>query len=622
MDVVKDSGNPVLDELVDRLAANPSPELLDKLGAVLRMERSAPSRTASRVFSSAYDALTRVPADVACVGRVVALLCIATHHYAVEAKPEGGLAPAADAVASARVLGDADWLCKALKIYGVLLADTDNIPEAIRAYAEALDLARQTANRLQECDLWVNIGIAYQYSQHFADAVACYERAIALAGDDPALRASSRLAHSNLANAALESGETSKGLASIARAIEADPEPTSAPELLARVHSEHYYTRLLLQAGLYEHAKQHARVVRRFADRSRSRRAQVLAFIAEGLTEIYAGQIDTGLTRLQRALESSRGGMRATLHDALAALIKGYGVAGQPDAALVYLREIQRLHQDGLQAQVLMHHTLHLERIDRQLDDRPGAVLEQTQSALREQLGERDLVRSQMAMLEQQSVAAELHDDATGEHCYRVGRLSSCLAAEYGVDERTCFLIDLAARMHDIGKLAVPDGILLKPGRLTPDERSIMEMHTIAGAELLARSGIPQMYVAEEIARHHHEHFDGTGYPARLKGTMIPLAARIASLADVFDALTHVRPYKRAWRVDEALGEISRLRGTHFDPELTDLFLALIARLRREHADLDAYLGEQAKTSPFIRARRELAEALKADVNAAFEAAR
>src|SRR5262249_15288586 len=151
---------------------------------------------------------------------------------------------------------------------------------------------------------------------------------------------------------------------------------------------------------------------------------------------------DTGLTRLQRALESSRGGMRATLHDALAALIKGYGLAGQPDAALVYLREIQRLHQDGLQAQVLMHHAHHLERIDKRVDERSHEVIEQQQSALREQLGERDLVRSQVAMLEQQSVAAELHDDATGEHCYRVGRLASRLAAEYGVDERTCFLID------------------------------------------------------------------------------------------------------------------------------------------------------------------------------------
>jgi putative two-component system response regulator len=616
-----DLSNPTLIEVVDRISSSPSVELLDKMGALLRAERAAPSGDAAGIFSAAYEALLRVPAELACTGRVVSLLCIATHHYAAAAKPERGLAPAADAVTAARRLGDAEWLSKALKIHGVLLADTGNIPDAIAAYAEALDLARQAKSRQQECDLWVNIGIAYQYSAHFADAVVCYERAVELAGDSPSLRAPRKLALSNLANAALESGDAGKGLASIERAIELDPEPTSAPEQLSRVHSEYYYVRLLLQAGLPEQAKQRVRLARRFADQSRSERAQVLASIAEGLTNIYCGQVDTGLTRLKRALEFSRGGMRATLHDALAALIKGYDLAGQPDAALVYLREIQRLHHDGLQAQVLMHHAHHLQRIDRRLDENASAVLEQTQSALRVQLGERDLVRSRVAMLEQQSVAAELHDDATGEHCYRVGRLSSQLAAEYGVDARTCFLIDLAARLHDIGKLAVPDGILLKPGRLTPEERAIMEAHATAGAELLAESRIPQMYVAEEIARHHHERFDGTGYPARLKGTMIPLAARITSLADVFDALTHVRPYKHAWTVDDSLAEIIRLRGRHFDPELTDLFLTLVARLRREHVDLDAFLGEEAKHSPFIRARRELAAALKGSADAMLKVA-
>jgi putative two-component system response regulator len=608
--------NPTLSEIVECISSSPSSELLDELAVLLRAERAAPSGDAAGVFSAAYAALRRVPADLVCAGRVVSLLCVATHHYATAARPEGGLAPAADAVTTARRLGDPEWLCKALKISGVLLADTGNIPDAIAAYAEALDLAGQTGNREQECDLWVNIGIAYQYSQHFADAVACYERAVELAGDSPALRAARRRALNNLANAALESGETGKGLASIERAIELDPEPASASDQLSRVHSEHYYARLLLQAGRPEEAKQRVRSAKLFANQSRSERAQVLASIAAGLTEIYCGQVDTGLTRLKRALESSRGGMRATLHDALAALIKGYDLAGQPDAALVYLREIQRLHQDGLQAQVLMHHAYHLQRVDRRVDESASAALEQTQSALRMQLGERDLVRSRVAMLEQQSVAAELHDDATGEHCYRVGRLASRLAAEYGVDEQTCFLLDLAGRLHDIGKLAVPDAILLKPGRLTSEERAIMETHATAGAELLAESRIPQMFVAVEIARHHHERFDGTGYPARLRGSMIPLAARITSLADVFDALTHVRPYKQAWTVDDALAEITRLRSRHFDPELTDLFLVLVARLRREHADLDAFLGEEAKHSPFIRARRELAAALKRSADA------
>jgi len=617
---MNESSELVLQRVLDRIASGPaSAELLDKLGVLLRAERAAPSKEAGKIFAAAYATLSKVPIDVLCAGRVVSLLCIATHHYAAASKPEEGLAPAADAVTVARGVGDPDWLCKALKIQGVLLADTGNIPDAISAYAEALDLARQTENRQQECDLWVNIGIAYQYSEHFADAVACYERVVELARDDPSLRAARKLALSNIANAELELGDTNKGLACIRQAIALDPEPATASDKLARVHCEHYYVRLLLQAGLTDAARERTRLAKKFADQSRSRRANVLASIAEGLSEIHWGQIDIGLTRLKQALELSRGGLRATLHDALAALIKGYDLAGQPEAALVYLREIKRLHQDGLQARVLMHHTHYLQRIDQRLDENATAVLEQTQSALRDRLTERDLVRSRVAMLEQQSVVAELHDDATGEHCYRVGRLSSLLAAEYGVDEHTCFLIDHAARLHDIGKLAVPDSILLKPGRLTPEERTIMETHTTAGAELLARSKIPQMYVAEEIARHHHERVDGTGYPARLKGSMIPLAARITSLADVFDALTHVRPYKRAWSTEDALREIARLRGTHFDPELTDLFLDLAMRLRREHADLDAFLGQDAKYSPFIRARRGLAAALRGDPAEAFE---
>src|SRR5882672_6264431 len=322
-DAVTQSSNPTLRELVDRVSSSPSAELLDQMGELLRAERAAPSSDAAGVFSAAYAALRRVPPDLVCAGRVVSLLCVATHHYATAAKPEGGFAPAAAAVSASRRLGDPEWLCQALKISGVLLADTGNIPDAIAAYAEALDLAGQTGNRQQECDLWVNVGIAYQYSQHFADAVACYERAIELAGETPALRAARKLALSNPANAALESGETVKGLASIERAIELDPEPASASEQLARVHSEHYYARLLLQAGRPEQAKQRVRSAKRFAEQSRSERAYVLASIAEGLTDIYCGHADTGLTRLKRALESSRGGMRATLHDALAALIKG-----------------------------------------------------------------------------------------------------------------------------------------------------------------------------------------------------------------------------------------------------------------------------------------------------------
>jgi putative two-component system response regulator len=138
-----------------------------------------------------------------------------------------------------------------------------------------------------------------------------------------------------------------------------------------------------------------------------------------------------------------------------------------------------------------------------------------------------------------------------------------------------------------------------------------METHTTAGAEILARPPVPRMHIAQEIARHHHERWDGRGYPLRLARERIPIAARVTALADVFDALTHARPCKAAWPVDDALDEIRRLRGVQFDPDLTDVFLRLVPRLQREVGDLDRHLAADARHSPFVRARRQIAEALK-----------
>jgi putative two-component system response regulator len=129
--------------------------------------------------------------------------------------------------------------------------------------------------------------------------------------------------------------------------------------------------------------------------------------------------------------------------------------------------------------------------------------------------------------------------------------------------------------MHDVGKIAIPDEILRKPGPLAPEERAIMQRHTSIGARLLSGSRSPLVQMAETIARTHHERWDGTGYPARLAGEEIPLGGRICALCDVFDALVSKRPYKPAWPVDRALEEIRRGSGTQFDPNLTQLVLDL-----------------------------------------------
>lgn len=171
--------------------------------------------------------------------------------------------------------------------------------------------------------------------------------------------------------------------------------------------------------------------------------------------------------------------------------------------------------------------------------------------------------------------AAEFRDDDTGIHITRMSRFAARVALAIGLDEERTELLLHAAPMHDIGKIGIPDGILLKPGKLTDEEFDTMKTHTEIGAELLAGSGSPVVQLAQQVALSHHEKWDGSGYPEGLEGENIPLEARICCVVDVFDALISERPYKQPWSVDDALAEIKKCRGTLFDPELADTFVAL-----------------------------------------------
>lgn len=185
------------------------------------------------------------------------------------------------------------------------------------------------------------------------------------------------------------------------------------------------------------------------------------------------------------------------------------------------------------------------------------------------------LEEAQIEILERLAEAAEYRDDATGKHTKRVGQISGMIAHVLDLPAAEVELIRQAAPLHDVGKIGIPDSILLKPGKLTAEEFEVMKTHTTIGARMLAngRSELTQM--AECIALMHHERWDGTGYPGKLRGEEIPLVGRIVSVADVFDALTHERPYKGAWPVEEALAEIERQSGRQFDPRVAEAFLSL-----------------------------------------------
>jgi len=215
-----------------------------------------------------------------------------------------------------------------------------------------------------------------------------------------------------------------------------------------------------------------------------------------------------------------------------------------------------------------------------------------------------------LGMMERFAITAELRDDATGRHCYRVGRLARLIARRTGLSEAQCDMIDHAARLHDIGKFAIPDAILLKPGALDEAEMKLMRTHTTIGANLLD-GRIPELSGGgESIARFHHEHWDGRGYPEGRSREAIPLAARIASIADVYDALSHERPYKHAWTHEESVEYIGSKRASHFDPWLTDIFLELMGEAERDVPAFTAAQESAAADSPYVLSDARVTAAL------------
>jgi putative two-component system response regulator len=200
-----------------------------------------------------------------------------------------------------------------------------------------------------------------------------------------------------------------------------------------------------------------------------------------------------------------------------------------------------------------------------------------------------ELRHTRLQVVQRLGMAAEYRDEETGNHILRMSHTCALLAQTIGWNEADCDLILNASPMHDIGKIGIPDTILLKPGTFEPHEWEIMKTHATIGEKLLDGDDSDLMRMAREIALTHHEKWDGSGYPNGLAAEAIPQAGRIAALADVFDALTSNRPYKKAWTVEAAVNQIKENSGKHFDPGLVEVFLGVlpgILDIRERFAEL------------------------------------
>ncbi len=214
----------------------------------------------------------------------------------------------------------------------------------------------------------------------------------------------------------------------------------------------------------------------------------------------------------------------------------------------------------------------------------------------------RQLKSAEVDVANRMALVAEYRDYEDGAHVQRVGQLSAAIAQNLDRPAAEVELLRYAAPLHDIGKIAIPDSILLKPGPLSLDELDVMKAHTTIGARMLAGSNSPILQMAEEIALYHHENWDGTGYTPGLRGEQIPLSGRIVSVADVFDALTHARPYKTAWTLDETLGWMQSMRDRKFDARVLDGLLRAAHTLEQiesasEHVPPEAQLPILADVS-------------------------
>jgi putative two-component system response regulator len=197
----------------------------------------------------------------------------------------------------------------------------------------------------------------------------------------------------------------------------------------------------------------------------------------------------------------------------------------------------------------------------------------------------RELEKAQEEMIERLAHAVEYRDDETGGHAMRVGKLSAAIAEKLGFDVEDVRRVKLASFVHDIGKIGIPDAILLKAGKLDDDEYRTMREHTRIGSSLLGHGSCPLVIAAESVSISHHERWDGAGYPSGLAGEDIPIFGRIVAVADVYDALVSKRPYKAAMSHDDAVAEIVRNSGKQFDPNVVDAFVEIVARVLATGSD-------------------------------------
>ena len=498
---------------------------------------------------------------------------------------------------------------RAFNFYAVLSIEVGIPARGVEAALRSAALADELGDQIGIASAFANMSGALYTMGLYRETISVALRVIKRFKPNPSCGNFVAIARTNMASAALALQHYPLAAQSAREACESVGLPRDAQGLLNRVIGEGAWLKSAIGLDDRETVDARLKMIRDLSTAYKSPRLTLNRELAEAAFEIYAGNLTVAVAKLLEMLKHSKA-LPGIYRDNLSLLVKAYEKGHDHAGAILYLGELVEFLGKSQVAAVRSKLEVIRERVQTPMPgkDDARALMMAIQRIPGSQKEEIEVPESLYRdALERLAVSAELREDSFGRHAYRVGKLTGLLANALGFGHKFSEDIELASRLHDIGKLGIPDGLLMKPGKLTDAEFKVVQRHTTVGAQILQQCSHPAFRLAEQIALHHHEKWDGTGYPKGLKAAAIPEVARIAALADVYDALTHARVYKHAWTHAEAVGEIERTSGSHFEPRMVTAFVKLVNHLQRSHGEnFDNFLAEAGNHSSFIQARDKM----------------
>ena len=518
------------------------------------------------------------------------------------------------AVRWARRLNNRPLLAKALSNRAAYASDNYDLAIALEAMLEALNIGMEVGDPHRTAVCYINLSLSMRRLGRYRTAYACMDAAlvwlkkISAAYSDLHGHAANVLSDLNLMQgnwrAALDAAKSAKQIYANSTTIEHGVEEKRVcyacaimNEISARVH-----------LGDLEGARIANDHLLQLVSTYPSERLESYARFASAIYEGFVGNTAQAAKTLAEFKFVPQ--MR---DEALRCLIDIFERAGEADKALDATRELL----DGLRVarrEVTAADLVQINVASSGDDDVVNELLNRSAILEGEVHRTGDRLNAKLAYLFELGANAELIEEDSGymgEHIYRVGRLCIALAVEAGCGEEMCWLAEVAGRAHDVGKISLPSQIVLKTEPLRDGEKDVLRSHAEDGAALVAQLSEPRLVQVVAAVRHHHERWDGAGYPSRLRGEEIPLLARIVAVCESFDAMTHSRQFRPARSVASGLQEIERCAGSQFEPRLAGLFVNLVRRLQREHGDLDEYLGEPGRRTRWAKSHPELVRLLE-----------